>query len=137
MRTFAIALISSVFTAVVAVELGHRLFANAAVSLYVAVAVLTLLAILLNLQLDRRGAATAPTGGAPRERGTVKWFNRSKGFGFIIRDSGEEIFVHQRAILAREGRRRAALRDGQTVTFVVAKRSKGLQAERVAPEGEG
>ncbi|MEQ8859247.1 MAG: cold shock domain-containing protein [Pseudomonadales bacterium] len=77
---------------------------------------------------------TPPDG--PRETGTVKWFNRTKGFGFVIRESGEEIFVHQRSIRSiGEGdeRRRPGLRDGQTVTFVVAEREKGLQAEDVVP----
>ena len=69
------------------------------------------------------------------ETGTVKWFNRSKGFGFIIRESGEEIFVHQRS-LARTGngadRQRPSLKDGQKVRFVVADHEKGLQAEHVS-----
>lgn len=82
---------------------------------------------------DRRDE---PAPGGPRESGTVKWFNRSKGFGFVIRESGEEIFVHQRSIRSTgegENRRRPALRDGQAITFVVAKREKGLQAEDVVP----
>ena len=58
----------------------------------------------------------------------MKWFNVSKGFGFITRDSGEEIFVHFRSIRG-EGRR--SLRDGQRVSFVVADSDKGLQAEEV------
>lgn len=77
-----------------------------------------------------------PPPDGPRESGTVKWFNRTKGFGFVIRESGEEIFVHQRSIRSvGEGdeRRRPALKDGQSVTFVVAEREKGLQAEDVVP----
>jgi cold shock CspA family protein len=70
----------------------------------------------------------------PREQGTVKWFNRTKGFGFIIRESGDEIFVHQRSIRPTgdaDERRRPALQDGQSVSFVVAVREKGPQAEDV------
>lgn len=80
--------------------------------------------------------AKAAGGEGPRESGTVKWFNRSKGFGFIVRENGEEIFVHQRSIRAEsteEGRRRPTLKDGQAVTFTVANREKGLQAEDVTP----
>lgn len=83
-----------------------------------------------------RPAPVQPAGDAgPRESGTVKWFNRTKGFGFIVRESGEEIFVHQRSIRgdSEDGRRRPSLKDGQAVTFTVANREKGLQAEDVAP----
>ncbi len=66
---------------------------------------------------------------AARETGRVKWFNAAKGFGFIIKDDGEEIFVHFRSIRG-EGRR--GLRDGQKVSFVVAESDKGPQAEDVA-----
>lgn len=65
---------------------------------------------------------------AGREQGQVKWFNVSKGFGFITKDDGEEIFVHFRSI--RGGGRRG-LRDGQRVSFVVAQSDKGPQAEDV------
>ena len=71
------------------------------------------------------------TSDASRDRGTVKWFNVSKGFGFITKDDGEEIFVHFRSIRG-EGRR--GLRDGQTVSFVVADSDKGPQAEDVLGE---
>ncbi len=64
-----------------------------------------------------------------REVGTVKWFNVSKGFGFITRASGEDVFVHYRSI--RSGGRRT-LSDGQQVEFVVTKGDKGLQAEEVS-----
>lgn len=63
-----------------------------------------------------------------REAGTVKWFNTNKGFGFISRDQGDDVFVHFRAIRG-EGHR--ALEEGQRVEFVVARREKGLQAEDV------
>jgi len=72
----------------------------------------------------------------PRAQGTVKWFNRTKGFGFIIRESGDEVFVHQRSIRATgegDDRRRPALQDGQAVSFYVAVRDKGPQAEDVVP----
>lgn len=69
---------------------------------------------------------------ANREFGEVKWFNASKGFGFIIKEDGEEIFVHFRSIRG-EGRR--GLRDGQQVSFVVAESDKGPQAEDVEPVG--
>ena len=66
--------------------------------------------------------------GPGRETGTVKWFNTSKGFGFISRDSGDDVFVHFRAIRG-EGHR--VLVEGQRVEFTVAMRDKGLQAEDV------
>jgi len=64
-----------------------------------------------------------------REEGLVKWFNASKGFGFITKDDGEEIFVHFRSIRG-EGRR--SLQDGQRVSFEVVNSEKGPQAEDVA-----
>lgn len=63
------------------------------------------------------------------EEGTVKWFNVKKGFGFIVRDSGDEVFVHFRAI---RGRGRRVLRQGQAVRFDVVEASKGLQADNVS-----
>jgi CspA family cold shock protein len=63
-----------------------------------------------------------------KETGTVKWFNAAKGFGFIQRETGEDVFVHFSAI-ASSGYR--TLDDGARVTFVVKKGPKGLQAEDV------
>lgn len=71
----------------------------------------------------------APTvSDAPREQGHVKWFNASKGFGFITRDNGEDVFVHFRSIRG-EGHR--MLKDGQRVEFAVSMGSKGPQADDV------
>lgn len=63
------------------------------------------------------------------EEGSVKWFNVKKGFGFIVRDSGDEIFVHFRAI---RGSGRRVLRQGQLVRFSVIDADKGLQADNVS-----
>ncbi len=63
-----------------------------------------------------------------REQGIVKWFNDSKGFGFIQRNSGEDIFVHFRAI---QGDGYRSLKDGEKVEFTVVEGQKGLQAEEV------
>lgn len=64
-----------------------------------------------------------------KERGNVKWFSASKGFGFITRDNGEDIFVHFRSI---SGSGHRILREGQRVEFAVTEGSKGLQAEDVS-----
>ncbi|XKD46328.1 hypothetical protein PA7077_00602 [Pseudomonas aeruginosa] len=66
---------------------------------------------------------------ADREVGTVKWFNDAKGYGFIQRDSGPDVFVHYRAIRG-EGHR--SLVEGQKVEFSVIQGQKGLQAEDVS-----
>ena len=62
------------------------------------------------------------------ETGTVKWFNDAKGFGFLSRADGADVFVHHSAIQSNGFR---SLQEGQSVTFDVVKGPKGLQAERV------
>jgi cold shock protein len=64
------------------------------------------------------------------ETGTVKWFNDAKGFGFISRANGEDVFVHFRSI-ASSGFK--SLQEGQKVSFVVTQGPKGLQADQVQP----
>jgi len=63
-----------------------------------------------------------------RVTGTVKWFNNSKGYGFISRQGGEDVFVHYSAI---EGEGFRSLTEGQQVEFEVEQGPKGLQAVRV------
>ena len=63
-----------------------------------------------------------------KEQGTVKWFNASKGYGFIQRQTGEDVFVHFSAI-QMDGYK--SLNEGQSVEFEVKKGPKGLQAENV------
>ena len=65
-----------------------------------------------------------------RQVGTVKWFNDAKGFGFISREGGEDVFVHFRAI---QGSGFKPLQEGQKVSFLVTKGPKGLQADQVQP----
>jgi CspA family cold shock protein len=64
-----------------------------------------------------------------RQSGSVKWFNDAKGFGFIEREDGEDVFVHFRSIRG-EGYR--TLKQGARVEFDVSETEKGLQAEDVA-----
>ena len=65
-----------------------------------------------------------------QQTGTVKWFNDEKGYGFIERENGADLFVHFRSIVG-EGRK--TLRDGQKVQFTEAAGQKGPQAENVVP----
>jgi CspA family cold shock protein len=62
------------------------------------------------------------------EQGTVKWFNDAKGYGFISRQNGEDVFVHYSAIQTNGFR---SLQEGQAVSFNVVKGPKGWQAENV------
>jgi cold shock protein len=62
------------------------------------------------------------------EQGTVKWFNNEKGYGFISRNSGDDVFVHHSAI---QGSGFKSLNEGDSVEFDVTKGPKGLQAANV------
>jgi len=65
---------------------------------------------------------------AARERGTVKWFSNQKGYGFIARESGEDVFVHFSAI---QGDGYKSLNQGEQVEFSVQEGNKGLSAVEV------
>lgn len=65
-----------------------------------------------------------------KSTGTVKWFNTEKGFGFILNESGEDVFVHYRAIQPdTEGYK--SLREGESVEFIQVESAKGWQAAEV------
>ena len=66
-----------------------------------------------------------------RETGVVKWFDVKKGFGFIKREEGSDVFVHYSSIRGDDFRK---LEEGQAVTFIVSETEKGLQAQDVALE---
>ncbi len=63
-----------------------------------------------------------------KEQGTVKWFSADKGYGFIKRPTGEDVFVHQSAL---EGEGNQSLEEAEAVEFEVVKGPKGLQAQNV------
>ena len=94
----------------------------------IAIVILVLLYAMGALQsvISNRRFESIPSG--PREEGTVKWFNSTKGFGFITREDGEDVFVHYRSI---RGKNRYLLREGAIVSYVLGRSGKGPQAEDV------
>jgi CspA family cold shock protein len=84
-----------------------------------------LLACLVTYILVTPAAGSNGTVKQGQERGTVKWFNAAKGFGFITRENGEDVFVHFRSI---KGKGHRSLGEGQAVIFSVTEGEKGLQA---------
>jgi CspA family cold shock protein len=89
--------------------------------------------IMQNLKMTRSESSTAAQPAksiedSSRESGTVKWFDSNKGYGFITRSMGEDIFVHFRSI---RGNGYRALHEGQSVEFLVTQGEKGPQAEDI------
>lgn len=109
---------------------------GAAAAYAVAVAVIFVVVLIASTLLNqprykRRGSGTLVESDVDdgRERGLVKWFNVKKGFGFITRDNGDDVFVHFRSI---RGTGHRSLSEGQAVKFSVVDGQKGLQAEDVS-----
>jgi CspA family cold shock protein len=80
----------------------------------------------VKLASDSKASAKVSAG---QEVGTVKWFNAAKGFGFITRENGDDVFVHFRSI---QGKGHRSLGEGQRVVFSVTQGDKGLQAVDVS-----
>ena len=154
MKVLVTAVSVSLFFIGVATQIYDRLLPENSWYLLVSMSIASVFASLITIRVNARLARVRPSSrrpqasprsprsgrdqsqlkssNAPREEGIVKWFNRTKGFGFIIRENGDEIFVHHRSVSAHGGQR-ANLSDGQRVTFTVVERSKGWQAEDVDP----
>ncbi len=134
-------IISVIFTAISTVASFHILSAqnasimesvSAAMStdkmpLWTATFISIFIACVLAIKLS--GSAADAKVGSGQEMGTVKWFNAAKGFGFITRENGDDVFVHFRSI---QGKGHRSLGEGQRVIFSVAESDKGLQAVDVA-----
>ena len=92
--------------------------------------IFTFLVLLVVVYADRnlkKARRVVPTG--PRVNGTVKWFNVSKGYGFITQEGGDDVFVHYRSLRDQD---RYGVKEGMDVTFVLGRSGKGPQAEDVA-----
>ena len=64
-----------------------------------------------------------------KESGTVKWFNNDKGYGFAVNESGEDVFIHYRAIMGDQNYK--TLAEGQQISFTQVRSEKGWQAAEV------
>ena len=114
-----------------AVELTTGLPADQAqIASFAAILIGLLIAAFANPSSSPSGSSSHSD--ASEETGTVKWFNVKKGYGFITRDSGDDVFVHYRNLNSsgsNSGRR--GISDGQRVKFIVIDGDKGLQADEV------
>ena len=108
--------------------LGEVPYAPWSISALASAVALTVASFMLRSPSSSPNTSVPSSNEGPRETGTVKWFNAPKGFGFIVCDSGDEIFVHFRAL--RNGGRRS-LKDGLPVSFVITSGDRGPQASDV------
>jgi CspA family cold shock protein len=134
-KILIISLIVSTLASVVSIQAHASTNFNESITLlmtpdYARLWVISFLSILIAAILSVK-ATSSKSGGSnvtisgDQERGTVKWFNAAKGFGFITRENGEDVFVHFRSI---QGKGHRSLGEGQAVIFSVAEGDKGLQA---------
>ena len=96
--------------------------------LWIATFISVFLACVFTVKLAT-GSSQPAKAGSGQEVGTVKWFNAAKGFGFITRENGDDVFGHFRSI---QGKGHRSLGEGQRVVFSITESDKGLQAVDVS-----
>lgn len=126
-KNIVISLIVASIAALVADKTGLLLELKAQTLAYLMIAVSIVATMIATLRISPAGEGEVSRDG--RESGTVKWFNGTKGYGFITRDSGDDVFVHYRSI---RGKGHRSLVEGQAVFFHVSDGDKGLQADDVS-----
>ena len=107
---------------------ASMLFSMDNAPLWVSSFISVFLACVLAVKLTGSSTSSSRVG-AGQEVGTVKWFNAAKGFGFITRENGDDVFVHFRSI---QGKGHRSLGEGQRVVFSITEGDKGLQAVDVS-----
>lgn len=98
-------------------------------NIYIAAGIIVIFSLILPIIKSGKNSKTKPQNSnhSNTVSGTVKWFNKTKGFGFITQDNGDDVFVHQTSLAFKGG----FLKEGQTVTMQVVQDPKGPQAENV------
>ena len=138
-KILIISLIVSIIASIISIQAHAAASLSESFSLlmtagYAKLWAISFVSILIASILSTKTSASASTSSnveisGDQERGTVKWFNAAKGFGFITRENGEDVFVHFRSI---QGKGHRSLGEGQAVIFSVTEGDKGLQAVDVS-----
>ena len=140
--SFIIILIISLIVSVIASVIGIQFHATSSISesftllltpayaklwavSFISIFIASVLSVKLSSSKSTKSTRSDTVISGDQERGTVKWFNAAKGFGFITRENGEDVFVHFRSI---QGKGHRSLGEGQAVIFSVTEGDKGLQA---------
>ncbi len=126
-KNIVISLIVSSVAALIADKTGMLAELTAQTLAYLLIAASIVATMIATIRIAPAGEGDVSRDG--RESGTVKWFNGTKGYGFITRDSGDDVFVHYRSI---RGKGHRSLVEGQAVFFHVSDGDKGLQADDVS-----
>lgn len=126
-KNIVISLIVASVASLIADKTGLLVDLTAQTLAYLMIAVSIVATMIATIRISSAGEGEVSRDG--RESGTVKWFNGTKGYGFITRDSGDDVFVHYRSI---RGKGHRSLVEGQAVFFHVSDGDKGLQADDVS-----